>query len=103
MKARRFRCQAIRTRLKSTMLSAVRTVGCSLKDNPVIDYDRRQVFDIPPIAMEVTEHRCEIKACNVCRTVTTAAFPEGVTHKVQYGEQVKSDCAVPEELRACSL
>ncbi len=64
--------------------------GCSLKDNPVIDYDRRQVFDIPPIAMEVTEHRCEIKACDVCRTVTTAAFPEGVTHKVQYGEQVKA-------------
>ncbi len=64
--------------------------GCSLKDNPVIDYDLRQVFDIPPIFMEVTEHRCEIKACDICQSVTTAAFPEVVTHKVQYGEQVKA-------------
>ena len=64
--------------------------GCSLKEQPVIDYDRRQVFDIPPIAVEVTEYRAEIKACDRCQAVTTAAFPEGVTHKAQYGERVKA-------------
>ena len=64
--------------------------GCSLKDKRPIDYDRRQVFDIPPIAVEVTEHQAEIKECDQCGTVSTAAFPEGVTHKVQYGDSLKA-------------
>ncbi len=32
-----------------------------LSQEPVVDYRRRQVFDIPPIEIEVTEHRSEIK------------------------------------------
>ena len=64
--------------------------GCSLKDKQPIGYDRRQVFEIPPMAVEVTEHQAEIKECDRCRAVTTAAFPEGVTHKVQYGQRLKA-------------
>mgnify|MGYP001231814471 CR=1 FL=1 len=64
--------------------------GCSLKDKQSIGYDRRQVFDAPPIAVEVTEHRAEIKECDKCGTVSTATFPEGITHTVQYGERLKA-------------
>ena len=64
--------------------------GCSLKHKQPMDYDRRQVFDIPPISVEVTEHRAEIVECDKCGTVNTAAFPEGVTHKTQYGENLKA-------------
>jgi len=64
--------------------------GRSLEKGKVIEYDRRQVFDIPPIKVEVTEHRAEIKACEHCGEVSAAIFPEGVSHKTQYGDRLKA-------------
>ena len=64
--------------------------GKSLKREKVIEYDKRQVFDIPPIKVEVTEHRAEIKACDRCGEVSAAVFPEGITHKAQYGNRLKA-------------
>ena len=64
--------------------------GKSLKREKVIEYDKRQVFDIPPIKVEVTEHRVEIKACARCGELSTAIFPEGITHKAQYGDRLKA-------------
>lgn len=65
--------------------------GESLKDKEVTGYDRRQVFDTPPIKVEVTEHRAEIKECDRCGAVSTAEFPEDITHKVQYGDRLKAN------------
>ena len=52
--------------------------------------ERRQVFDLPPIRLEATEHRAEKRCCAGCGTVTTASFPEGVSAPVQYGLQVQA-------------
>lgn len=63
--------------------------GESLSGIAVVDYERRQVFDIPPIEMLVTEHRSETKNCPRCHTVNRAVFPAAVSQPVQYGINVQ--------------
>lgn len=51
--------------------------------------ERRQVFDLPPLSVQVTEHQLVAKRC-VCGTVTRPACPDGVAAPVQYGPGLKS-------------
>ena len=64
--------------------------GESLENQPVVRVKTRQVFDVPPIQLEVTQHETEVKICSRCGTKTESAFPEDVQHHVQYGTNVQS-------------
>jgi len=64
--------------------------GHRLADEIPIDVERRQVFDIPPIQMEVTEHQAQIKECSHCGHLNKAAFPKQVKAPVQYGSRLKA-------------
>lgn len=63
--------------------------GRSLVDCKPDGIEKRQVHDLPPMRLTVTEHQAEIKLC-ACGHTNKATFPDGVNAPVQYGSGVKA-------------
>lgn len=66
-------------------------LGCggSLTAVPVAQVLARQVFDIPPLELLVTEHQAEVKCCPDCGQTTQGSFPFEASNVVQYGPRLK--------------
>ena len=63
--------------------------GVPLATVPVSHVLGRQVQDLPVLALEVTEHRAEVKSCPQCGLENRGTFPREAPHRVQYGPRLK--------------
>jgi transposase len=68
-----------------------RGCGSDLAGAAEAGFERRQVFDLPPVEVEVVEHRLVRRRCG-CGVVTRADAPEQVAAAVQYGPRVRAVC-----------
>jgi transposase len=77
-------------RIVSHVPEACEGCGASLEGATTTRVERRQVFDLPEIALEVTEHQAESRVCSCCGRINRGSFPDGVTRSAQYGPGVRS-------------
>lgn len=63
--------------------------GASLAEVAVLEYELRQVHELPPWSLQVIEHQAEVKYCEHCQTLSRGQFPSDVTNVVQYGSNLK--------------
>jgi len=66
------------------------TCGKCLENTELDKTEIRQVFEIPPMSIKVTEHQGEIKTCPDCGLTNKANFPEDIKQPTQYGDRIKS-------------
>ena len=60
----------------------------SLREGWSAGAERRQVIDLVPARLRVTEHRAEVVCCPACGKRTKAEFPADVRATVQYGPSI---------------
>ncbi len=56
----------------------------------VVGRERRQVQDLPPIRLRVTEYRALSVRCPACQQVTAGAFPAEAPSRAQYGPRLRA-------------
>lgn len=64
--------------------------GAAYVDDPIFK-ERRQVLDLPPIVIQVFEHRIFERQCS-CGVCSISSFPADVKGPVSYGRQVETFC-----------
>lgn len=70
--------------------SVCATCRTPLEGAAVERVERRQVQDLPPVRLVVTEHRAERVRCPHCHTLSPATFPASVAAPAQYGPGVRA-------------
>jgi transposase len=63
--------------------------GGDLHGAEVVAEEARQVFDLPSVALRVTEHRAERRRC-ACGATSAASFPRGVGAPASYGPGLRA-------------
>ncbi len=61
-----------------------------LTEAPVVGRERRQVHDLPPVRLVVTEHQAVPVRCPACQAVTAGAFAAQAPSRAQYGPRMRA-------------
>ncbi len=56
----------------------------------VVVRERRQVHELPPIRLQVTEHQALHVRCPTCQAVSVGTFPAAAKSRIQYGPQLRA-------------
>lgn len=56
----------------------------------VVMRERRQVQELPPIQLRITEHQAVSLRCPACQQVTAGAFPPTTPSRAQYGPRLRA-------------
>ncbi len=62
----------------------------SLKNINSSKYEKRQLFDLPDVKMQITEYQAHSLKCKKCSTLNKAKFPNNIKATTQYGDNLKS-------------
>jgi transposase len=68
-------------------------LGCQTplgEEAPVVLRERRQVQELPPVRLVVTEHQALHLRCPACQAVTSGAFPAEAPSRAQYGPRMRA-------------
>src|SRR5258706_738017 len=71
-------------------------LGCHLPlaaDAPPVLRERRQVQELPPLRLRVTEHQALHVRCPACRAVSLGTFPAHAPSRAQYGPRLRAFAA----------
>ena len=71
---------------KPTMCKVCQT---ALDTGEILSVSKRQVMDIPPVKIQVTEHRNYTISCPCCGQANQGTYPENVNAPVQYGKNLQ--------------
>ena len=56
----------------------------------VVARERRQVQDLPPVRLQITEHQSLHVRCAACQAVNVGAFPADASSRAQYGPRLRA-------------
>lgn len=60
------------------------------EDAQVVLRERRQVWDLPPVRLRITEHQALHTQCPACQRVSVGAFPAEAPSRAQYGPRLRA-------------
>jgi transposase len=57
---------------------------------PVVRRERRQVQELPPLRLQITEHQALHVRCPACQAVSVGSFPPAAPSRTQYGPRLRA-------------
>jgi transposase len=75
---------------RPTVCSACQTSLADVEATAVVTCERRQVQDLPPIRLRITEYQALHVRCPTCQQVTAGAFPSEAPSRARSGPRLRS-------------